>query len=54
MPAVLVELGFVTNENDALLMNDDTYLKNLSEALYKGISDFIAFFERTGGLTALQ
>ena len=54
MPSVLVELGFVSNETDALLMNDDVYLKNLSDALYKGISDFIAFFERAGGLTAYQ
>jgi N-acetylmuramoyl-L-alanine amidase len=54
MPSVLVELGFVSNETDALLMNDDAYLKNLSDALYKGISDFIAFFERAGGLTAFQ
>ena len=54
MPSVLVELGFVTNETDALLMNDDAYLMNLSEALYKGISDFIAFFERSGGFAALQ
>ena len=54
MPSVLVELGFVTNETDALLMSDEAYLKNLSEALYKGISDFIDFFERSGGFTALQ
>jgi N-acetylmuramoyl-L-alanine amidase len=54
MPAVLVELGFVSNETDALLMSDDAYLKNLSDALYKGISDFIVFFERSGGLTAYQ
>jgi N-acetylmuramoyl-L-alanine amidase len=54
MPSVLVELGFVSNETDALLMNDDVYLKNLSDALYKGISDFVAFFERSGGLTAFQ
>lgn len=53
MPAVLVELGFVTNETDALLMNDETYLKNLSEALYKGINDFITLFERTGGFTVI-
>jgi N-acetylmuramoyl-L-alanine amidase len=52
MPSVLVELGFVSNQTDALLMNDDIYLKNLSDALYKGISDFIAFFERSGGLAA--
>ena len=52
MPSVLVELGFVSNETDALLMSNDVYLKNLSDALYKGINDFIAFFERAGGLTA--
>ena len=54
MPSVLVELGFVSNETDALLMNDDAYLMKLSQALYKGISDFVAFFERSGGFTAFQ
>ena len=54
MPSVLVELGFVTNETDASLMDDEAYLKKLSDALYKGISDFIAFFERSGGFTTLQ
>ena len=54
MPSVLVELGFVSNEAEAMLLNDDAYLKKLSEALYKGINDFITFFERSGGLTALQ
>ncbi|MDR2618588.1 MAG: N-acetylmuramoyl-L-alanine amidase [Treponema sp.] len=54
MPSVLVELGFVTNEADARLMNDNGYLKNLSDALYKGITDFIALFERSGGFTAVQ
>ena len=54
MPSVLVEMGFLSNETDALLMADDTYLKNLSEALYKGISDFITLFERSGGFTALR
>jgi N-acetylmuramoyl-L-alanine amidase len=54
MPSVLVEMPFLTNADDALLMSDDAYLMKLSEALYKGISDFIAFFERTGGYTAVQ
>ena len=54
MPSVLVELGFVSNETDAILMNDDTYLKNLTDALYKGITDFVSFFERSGGFTAFQ
>jgi N-acetylmuramoyl-L-alanine amidase len=44
MPAVLVELLFLTNRDDAILLSDDAYLKKLSEAVYKGISYFIAFF----------
>jgi N-acetylmuramoyl-L-alanine amidase len=54
MPSVLVELGFVTNEEDARLMSDENYLKSFSEALYKGITDFITLFERSGGFTAPQ
>jgi len=53
MPWVLVELGFVTNPEDARLMTDDAYLRNLSEALYKGITDFVGTFERSGGFTAI-
>ena len=54
MPSVLVELGFVSNETEALLMNDETYLKNLSDALYKGVTDFVSLFEKSGGFTVLQ
>jgi N-acetylmuramoyl-L-alanine amidase len=54
MPSVLVELGFVTNEADALLMADGNYLNQAAEALYKGIADFVTSFERSGGFTALQ
>ncbi|GHT66048.1 N-acetylmuramoyl-L-alanine amidase [Spirochaetia bacterium] len=54
MPSVLVELGFVSNQEDALLMADEAYLKKITEALYKGISDFVSTFERSGGLTGIQ
>jgi N-acetylmuramoyl-L-alanine amidase len=54
MPAVLVELGFVTNLQDAQLMADQGYLRKLAEALYKGIADFIGTFEKSGGFTALR
>ncbi|MDR1430122.1 MAG: N-acetylmuramoyl-L-alanine amidase [Spirochaetaceae bacterium] len=54
MPSVLVELGFVTNAGDAALLSSDAYLKKLSDALYKGIVDFIAMFERSGGFTQVQ
>jgi N-acetylmuramoyl-L-alanine amidase len=52
MPSVLVELGFVTNPDDARLMADPLHLKQFSEALYKGISDFVAEFENSGGYIA--
>jgi N-acetylmuramoyl-L-alanine amidase len=52
MPSVLVELGFVTNLEDAQLMADAAYLKHFSEALYKGIADFVTEFEQSGGYIA--
>jgi N-acetylmuramoyl-L-alanine amidase len=54
MPAVLVELGFVTNREDALLMTNDTHLKRMAEAVYKGISSFVRDFESSGGFIAAQ
>jgi len=51
MPSVLVELGFITNPEDARLLADDEYLRKLSEALYKGTVDFVTSFERSGGFT---
>jgi N-acetylmuramoyl-L-alanine amidase len=49
MPAVLVELGFVTNLQDAQLMASEEGLKSYTAALYKGIIDFIEEFEKSGG-----
>jgi N-acetylmuramoyl-L-alanine amidase len=54
MPAVLVELGFLTNEMDAALLSDEAYLKKFAEALYKGIRDFIMEFEQTGGYIVVE
>jgi N-acetylmuramoyl-L-alanine amidase len=54
MPSVLVELGFVTNEADALIMSSADHLKKIAEALYKGITEFVDVFERSGGFTAVQ
>ncbi|MDR0387784.1 MAG: N-acetylmuramoyl-L-alanine amidase [Treponema sp.] len=54
MPSVLVELGFVSNEADALLLTNDTYLRSFADSLYKGIADFITAFEGTGGFTAIR
>jgi N-acetylmuramoyl-L-alanine amidase len=54
MPAVLVELGFVSNPADALLMTSEEGLRKLAEALYKGIIEFVGVFERSGGFTAAR
>jgi N-acetylmuramoyl-L-alanine amidase len=53
MPSVLVELGFITNASDAKLLTDKTYIKNFSNALFKGISDFITNYEKPGGFNPL-
>ena len=39
MPAVLVELGFITNANDARLMNTRPEL--FAEGVYNGILDYL-------------
>jgi len=46
MPAVLVELGFVSNRQDALLMTEENGLQKLTSSLYNGITNFIGIFER--------
>ncbi|MDR0551204.1 MAG: N-acetylmuramoyl-L-alanine amidase [Spirochaetaceae bacterium] len=45
MPSVLIELGFVTNADDALLLSDDAYLQKISLSIYNGIVDFVSKFE---------
>ena len=40
MPAVLIELGFITNPSDAALMNDEPEL--FAEGIYRGILDFLS------------
>ncbi len=54
MPAVLIELGFVSNEKEALLLNDERYLKKATLGIYNGIGAFITHFERSQGFTSLQ
>lgn len=51
MPAVLVEVGFLTNEKEALNLNDDAYLQKISLGIYNGLQAFITHFERSKGFT---
>ena len=50
MPAVLVEVGFVSNPDEARDLTEDAYLQRISEALYSGISTFISRYESIVGL----
>jgi len=46
MPSVLVEIGFVTNKEEALKMKEGDHLKNITEGIYNGVCSFIEHFEK--------
>lgn len=48
MPAVLIELGFVSNEKEAKLLNNSTYLKKCANGIYNGIVQFVSQIENYG------
>ncbi len=54
MPAVLVELGFLSNLKEAQLLNDESYLQKLSLGIYNGLSAFVTHFERSRGFTGTK
>jgi N-acetylmuramoyl-L-alanine amidase len=45
MPSVLIELGFITNPEEALRLSTDTYLQTLALGIYNGLINFIRNFE---------
>ena len=51
MPSVLIELGYLTNREEARLLSDPSYLQKLAQGIYTGIRDFVASFENTKGFT---
>ncbi|MFJ3388285.1 N-acetylmuramoyl-L-alanine amidase [Lysinibacillus sp. NPDC086135] len=40
IPAILVELGFLTNSEDRAKMTDDQYVELFAESIYKGILEY--------------
>ena len=48
MPAVLTEVGFVSNAEEAVRLADPAYLKDLAQGMYSGLKSFIQGFERSG------
>lgn len=51
MPSVLVEVGFVSNAEEAKLLNDNAYLQKTAFGIYNGVSAFVAHFERSRGFS---
>jgi N-acetylmuramoyl-L-alanine amidase len=54
MPSILVELGFLTNRDEAVLLCDDNYLKKASLGIYNGLTAFVTHFERSRGFTGIK
>lgn len=54
MPSVLIETGFITNEKEAALLDDDGYLRKIAQGIYNGLVAFVTNFERSRGFTSTQ
>lgn len=54
MPSVLVEVGFVSNHDEAMLLNDPSYLQKTAFGIYNGIAAFVTHFERSRGFTGTK
>ncbi len=46
MPSILIEVGFVTNKEEAELLTQSPYLRRIADAIYNGVCDFIVHFEQ--------
>lgn len=45
MPSILIEMGFITNPEEGILLAGSGYLRKIGDAIYNGIVDFIDHFE---------
>jgi len=52
MPSILIEVGFVTNEDEARLLSQPEYLRKLGDGIYTGIVSFVDYFETRKGIPA--
>ena len=51
MPAVLVEVGYLSNKAEEAKINDPKFMDKMAEALADGIFKYKSEYERTGGFT---
>jgi N-acetylmuramoyl-L-alanine amidase len=52
MPAVLTEVGFVSNAEEAARLAETAYLNEVAQGMYDGLKTFIQGFERSGSVGA--
>jgi N-acetylmuramoyl-L-alanine amidase len=51
-PAVLIECGFISNPDEALLFIDPVYVKKITLGIMQGIADYISVIENSEGGTS--
>ncbi len=51
MPSILIEIGFLTNVQDAKLVRSSSFKNKFTNALSDGIAEFVNNFEKTKGFT---
>lgn len=44
MPAVLVEVAFVSNKNEEMKLRNDTFIDSVADAIYNGVSKFVYYY----------
>lgn len=54
MPAILVEMGYITNPDDLKIMLSENFLNSLSQSLSKGIEQFIKEYTISEGFKKIQ
>jgi N-acetylmuramoyl-L-alanine amidase len=54
MPAILTEVAFVTNQDDASHMRNEKYRQDVAEALLGGITRYQQSLKRTAPAVAAQ
>ena len=50
IPAVLIELGFLSNSDEERLLKNSYYRQQIAEAIAQGISDYSGYYAATEGL----
>ena len=45
MPNLLVEVGFISNKSEAKLLNKSSYRKQMAKGIYRGIADYIEYYQ---------